>query len=190
MRIFLATHPQLYFEMRGYKTLIESKGHTVANRNLTAPAVPTTLTAQQEEIVRMQIANTEVQDVADADMCVYFAANGWFMGSPPCGSFALGMAYALGKELVIIGKREEPAHYLLRVSTYENLLEFLSDLPEPEPRAFTNMWTASLQDPEVGYQCQLECEADTLVEAAYKLSRDLSEGDYLSDLSCRGTVKR
>lgn len=49
------------------------------------------------------------------------------------------------------------------------------------------MWEVSLYHRDEGFLHKLECSADTLLEAAQALSKEITEPYYLNDLSCRGT---
>lgn len=53
----------------------------------------------------------------------------------------------------------------------------------------TNMWTAKLNTPDEGHVCDVECDADTLLEAAKILTEQLQGDQFLNDLSCRGGTR-
>lgn len=51
------------------------------------------------------------------------------------------------------------------------------------------MWTAKVCHPDRGHASEVECEADTLLDAALILSGKLLPGWYLDDLCCRGWIQ-
>ena len=103
-------------------------GHEPTSNWLNEP--PMLVTAEWENWQLRARANDDAMDISNSEIVVHFTR--W--PSTSGGRYwELGYGAALGKRLVVIGKRETVFHYMSNVEQYDTWEEFLKALQLEQP---------------------------------------------------------
>ena len=136
MKLYLAAAYHRKDEMKALAVRIEALGHVVTSRWLEEEAMPTD--PMEQLLFLRSNATMDFDDVRSADMLIRFTddlststvPSGWCTGSR---MEETGYAYALGKDIVIVGGMQSIFDRLasrLHLRNEAALLHFLKDLVE------------------------------------------------------------
>jgi nucleoside 2-deoxyribosyltransferase len=124
--VYLAAQFARRDELRIHAAAIEAAGMTVTSRWLKQLTPLDGLAAHHSDAENKAFADTDLADVARADGVLFFAEDP-LIGIPRGGRHVeFGYALALGKEIAVVGPRENVFHWLLPNSAvYSSVDEFL-----------------------------------------------------------------
>ena len=112
MKIYLAARYERRAEMAGYGAELEAMGHEITSR---------WISGSHDPMIRWaRFAEEDIEDITRADAVVSFTENLSHGLSGRGGRHVeFGVAIALGKQLIVVGCRENVFHHLGMVYYYE-----------------------------------------------------------------------
>ncbi len=128
MKIYLAAQYSQRDKLKEYKVAIEKLGHTVTSSWLNERKDPRIELNECSDRFLREHAQTDAWDIRNSDMIVLFTVSPLQPTKRGGRHVEFGIAYALDKQLVLCGPRENIFHYLPcveQVDTFEALLEYL-----------------------------------------------------------------
>lgn len=117
-KIYLAALFSRRAEMEEIANKLRSYGYHVCSR---------WVFGGEDGLTREQISLVDIEDVDKCDVLISFTHPRGSMTSGGGRHVEFGYAMARGKELVIVGERENVFHHFPAVSVYENIDQFIVD---------------------------------------------------------------
>lgn len=127
MRIYLAARYSRAEEMRKYRRVLETMGHSVTSRWIDQPHGGNSDKIRGEQDVAEQAAIEDMEDLIKADMVLSFAGNGDSTkkkASKGGRHVEFGAGLALNKMSVVVGEPEHAFHWLPNIERYSSFEEF------------------------------------------------------------------
>lgn len=135
VRVYLAAPYYRKAEIQEYKNFLQTLGIEVTSRWMEEAHAPKTQMGEVAEDLHVTYALNDLEDVLNADMIVSFTEP---MAEQPVQAeefnrakrggrhVEFGFGMALGKELILVGPRENIFHYLPQVEQYDTFALFLA----------------------------------------------------------------
>lgn len=126
MRFYLAAQFDRRAEMRAYRDVLHSRGDIVTSRWIDVDNAPSgglgTEVLNPDPAAGIIPAVNNLDDIAAADILISFTGQGGRGGRHT----EFGYAVALGRGLILIGKREHVFHCLPQVTCHDSWDEFIT----------------------------------------------------------------
>jgi nucleoside 2-deoxyribosyltransferase len=131
MQVYLAAKYPRRDELRGYRKVLDTNGIGVTSRWLDEQEPLDGNMGKREDSWYEETAAVDIEDVGRADAVVFFAEDPT-IGIPRGGRhFEMGYGWALGKEIFVVGPKENVFHHLPHVyhfSSFEELVKSLTEI--------------------------------------------------------------
>lgn len=123
--VYLASRYSNKPKMLEHAATLVSYGMEVTSRWLAESHAPSMDMVELDEATNRQIAMDDLEDVANADMMIFFCEDR--NNQPPRGGrhVEFGYALALSVRVVCIGDRENIFHYLPNITHYRDFSDFV-----------------------------------------------------------------
>lgn len=124
MKIYLAARYSRRFEMQDYRETLIKAGHEITSRWIEGGHE---ITLDPEDPGNIRFAIEDWSDLIDADLVIHFSDEPDAKTRGRGGRHVeLGIALALGKPIILVGRRENVFHYLPQIrqfNSFEDALE-------------------------------------------------------------------
>lgn len=107
MKIYLAARYSRREELKGYRELLQSRGHVV-----TSSWIDTDLEGRAADEEREKVAIVDLNDLRSSEACISFTEPPDAKAGRGGRHVEFGLAYALGLVCVVVGHRENVFHHL------------------------------------------------------------------------------
>ena len=126
MLVYIAAPFSYKDDLKSFRAELEERRIEVTSRWLDECAAPTATLDQFPDDYHLDTTNTDINDINRCNVLVLFTIDPLGPPKPRGGRhWETGYAYAKGKEIVIIGPRENIFHYLPDVKVFSTKTEAL-----------------------------------------------------------------